>query len=85
MIELVYADQDDYIFLKEKDSDIGKEILKEKIRAKEIIVIKENGEIVGWLRYGLFWDMLPFMNMLYIVEPYRRKGLGETACTILGK
>ena len=77
MIELVYADQNDYIFLKENDSDIENEVLKEKIKAKEIILLKENGQTIGWLRYGLFWDMIPFMNMLQIKETYRRKGLGK--------
>ncbi len=77
MIELVYADQNDFIFLKDNDSHIGNGLLKEKIRVKEIIVLKENGETRGWLRYGLFWDIIPFMNMLHIEESYRRKELGK--------
>ena len=77
MIKLDYADQNDFVFLKENDSHIGNELLKEKIRAKEIIVLKENGQTIGWLRYGLFWDIIPFMNMLQIKETYRRKGLGK--------
>ncbi len=31
------------------------------------IVLKENGQAIGWLRYGLFWDIIP----------YKRKGLGK--------
>ena len=77
MIELVHADRNDFVFLKENDSHIRDGLLKEKIRAKEIIVLKENGQTIGWLRYGLFWDMIPFMNMLHIEEHYRRKGLGK--------
>ena len=77
LIELVYAEQNDYVFLKKNDSHIGNGLLKEKIRAKEIIMLKENGQTIGWLRYGLFWDIIPFMNMLQIEERYRRKGLGK--------
>ncbi len=77
MIEYVYADRKDYVFLKKNDSDIENKVLKEKIKAKEIIVLKENGQAIGWLRYGLFWDIIPFMNMLHIEERYRRKGLGK--------
>ncbi|WP_407926351.1 GNAT family N-acetyltransferase [Gehongia tenuis] len=29
------------------------------------------------LRYNLFWDHTPFMNMLYLLNEYRGKGLGQ--------
>lgn len=38
----------------------------------------ENGVFVGWLRFNLFWDSIPFMNMLYFTEEQRRKGYGRT-------
>lgn len=31
---------------------------------------------MGWLRWNLFWDNTPFMNMLYILESYRHLGIG---------
>ena len=37
-----------------------------------------NGEsFIGWLRFNLFWDNIPFMNMLYFLEDYREKGYGS--------
>lgn len=35
-----------------------------------------NDVFIGWLRYHLFWDNVPFMNMLYFLEGYRGKGYG---------
>ena len=32
---------------------------------------------IGWLRYGYFWGFIPFMEMLVILENYRRKGNGR--------
>ena len=32
---------------------------------------------VGWLRWGLFWDEVPFMNMLHIAEDRRGQGIGR--------
>lgn len=32
--------------------------------------------IVGWLRWGMFWDQIPFMNMLTICVTHRNRGLG---------
>lgn len=32
--------------------------------------------IVGVLRYSLFWQTIPFLELLYIDESYRRRGYG---------
>ncbi len=42
------------------------------------VLLAYSGEaFVGWLRYGLFWDELPFMNMLFVLEGQRGKGYGR--------
>jgi ribosomal protein S18 acetylase RimI-like enzyme len=72
-----YAENADYLWLKEHEKHISEEILKTKIEAKEIYVVQENEELIGWLRYNLFWDNVPFMNLLYFLEKYRRGGMGK--------
>ena len=37
----------------------------------------EDDKFVGWLRYNLFWDNTPFMNMLYLLDNERGKGNGS--------
>ncbi|MBE6713644.1 MAG: GNAT family N-acetyltransferase [Ruminococcaceae bacterium] len=32
--------------------------------------------VVGVLRYSLFWETIPFLNLLYIDASYRNKGFG---------
>ncbi|MBU3811743.1 MAG: GNAT family N-acetyltransferase [Candidatus Niameybacter stercoravium] len=44
---------------------------------ERVLVIEENNHLSGWLRYNLFWDNTPFMNMLYILDDYRGKGYGK--------
>ena len=41
-----------------------------------VYIAEEDDVLIGWLRYGLFWDNTPFLNMLYLLEPYRGKGYG---------
>ena len=67
----------DYSWLKEHDKHISEETLKTKIKSKEIYVVEENNELIGWLRYNLFWDNIPFMNLIYFLEKYRRNGFGR--------
>jgi len=72
-----YAEMTDYLWLKEHEKHISDLILKRKIESKEIYIVQENDETIGWLRNNLFWDNVPFMNMLFLLEEYRQKGIGR--------
>ncbi len=72
-----YANESDWKVLKNYDKHICPNELKNSIHAKRVLVVIENDIVIGWLRYNLFWDHIPFMNMLYFLSEYRRKGYGK--------
>jgi GNAT superfamily N-acetyltransferase len=79
-MNISFADEQDYEWIKEHDHHLAKKLIMPKIKGKEIYLLRDKDEtIFGWLRYGFFWDNTPFMNMLWIDEPYRSKGLGKVA------
>ena len=76
MIEIRFVTSQDYDYLVHNDRRIKPEVVKKKIEDAEIIVVLDNEQNIGWLRFNYFWDEIPFMNMLWIEEDYRRKGIG---------
>ena len=74
-----FATTKDLNALSELDGHISKAELTDVIERRRVIVA-EDGRFLGWLRYGLFWDNLPFMNMLYVIDGERGKGLGTALC-----
>jgi ribosomal protein S18 acetylase RimI-like enzyme len=72
-----YGETTDYYFIQEHEQHIANEILKNKIEHKEVYVAQDYDHLIGWLRYSLFWDNVPFMNKLYLLEAYRNKGIGK--------
>tara|TARA_A100001037_G_scaffold298034_1_gene320995 strand:- start:1305 stop:1718 length:414 start_codon:yes stop_codon:yes gene_type:complete len=76
MIEIRFATSQDYDYLVHNDRQIKPEVVKKKIEDAEIIVVLDDEQNIGWLRFNYFWDEIPFMNMLWIEEDYRRKGIG---------
>jgi GNAT superfamily N-acetyltransferase len=72
------ATQDDLHDLSEKDHILERE-LASILRLGRILVAEEGseGRFIGWLRWGLFWDEVPFMNLLYVEEPRRGEGVGR--------
>lgn len=71
------AEMKDIDFLSEYDKHVRKEELRTGIALERILVAEEEGKPVGWLRWNLFWDNTPFMNMLYLLEGYRNRGYGK--------
>ena len=59
------------------DKHIAAAELEKKLRASECYVLVADGVPAGILRYNLFWDNTPFMNMLYLLEENRGKGMGR--------
>jgi len=78
MYNIEYLDMDSLEYIENKDKHISKEMLKKKIIDKEVIAIKESEKVIGWLRYGYFWDSIPFMNLIMIDERYRGQGIGKS-------
>ncbi|EQB3099964.1 GNAT family N-acetyltransferase [Clostridium botulinum] len=77
-MEIEYASELDFQFILDNDRHVSKQLIKNKLKEKEIIIEKDqDNKIIGWLRYSYFWDNTPFMNMLYINENYRNKGIGK--------
>ncbi|RTE07102.1 GNAT family N-acetyltransferase [Paenibacillus whitsoniae] len=79
-MNIVFASDSDYEYIKERDHHMLEYLILPKIRQNEIFILKNDdcGNI-GWMRYSYFWDNTPFMNMLWIDAPYRKKGTGTKA------
>ncbi len=76
-MEIRLATMKDINTLSFYDKHICKQELENLIRVNRIYVLEKEDNFMGWLRYNLFWDNTPFMNMLYLLEENRGKGLGK--------
>ncbi|GJM79038.1 N-acetyltransferase [Paenibacillus sp. HMSSN-139] len=71
------ATEADIRYITERDKHIAKLLIPTKVMAKEIYILRESDQEIGWMRYGYFWDNTPFMNLIWIDEPYRGQGFGK--------
>lgn len=77
-IEIAYAKGSDLDWLHPRDRHVDLAFLKRKIKDREILLAFNNDVPVGWLRFGYFWDMTPFLNLLYVEEEFRKFGVGTS-------
>ena len=76
-VVIEYANQDDLPFLERNDSHLPVRALRDKVARREVLIARQDVLPVGWLRFGLFWDSIPFMNMLFLQESSRGQGIGR--------
>lgn len=71
------AAQADADFLLREDKHIAPEEIRMLLSRGRYFLAQQDGESIGWLRWNLFWDNTPFLNMIYVLEPFRRSGMGS--------
>lgn len=64
------------------DYHIGETVFLRKCRDGNAYLITENENTVGVLRYSLFWDAIPFLDLLFLTEENRRKNIGRAAMAL---
>jgi len=72
-----YANKSDLDVISEYDEHITKKELLKSISDNRVIVDKEDNKIIAWIRYNLFWDNMPFLNMIFVLKEYRNSGIGK--------
>lgn len=76
-ISIQYAGHDDFKLIRHYDVHLREAELTECIRLKRVLTMRAGDVFIGWLRYNMFWDSIPFVNMLYLLKKYRRQGFGK--------
>lgn len=50
--------------------------LEDCIRRRQVVVLEDNGKILGVLRWNLFWQSLPFLDLIFLDDALRGQGWG---------
>ncbi|MBQ8654650.1 MAG: GNAT family N-acetyltransferase [Clostridia bacterium] len=75
-MQIRMASHEDYDWLRQHDRHVSDGELHRVIETRRVLIAQTENQRVGWLRWGLFWDNTPFMNMLYLLEGWRGQGTG---------
>lgn len=67
----------DLDFLLQHDRHITPTVWARVVEEGRALVLEEDQELRGWLRWSLFWDEIPFLNMLFLLEGHRGRALGS--------
>ncbi|MGN6578315.1 MAG: GNAT family N-acetyltransferase [Nocardioides sp.] len=68
----------DLAFLEDVDRHVSPETLTDLVSIGRVMLAEVDGRAAGLLRWGLFWDQIPFMNLLWVLPERRGQGAGTT-------
>lgn len=73
------ASPDDAALWKKFDRHLSQDAFERKVREEMAWILYVDDTPAGVLRWGMFWDTIPFLNLIFLDEKYRRMGLGRWA------
>lgn len=71
------AVEDDLSFIQNYDRHIPEDRLLRCIRAGQVLVLKEGNRVMGILRWSLFWQIIPFADLIFLDFSIHNQGWGS--------
>lgn len=71
------ATERDLPWLVEHDGHLGADLLAPKVAQGELLLAELDGEPAGFLRLDHVWSLVPYIALVRVLEPYRRRGIGS--------
>ncbi len=81
MLTVRHAELSDRAFWFSLDAHLPEAMFARKVRDGEALVALEDGQPAALLRWSLFWDEIPFCNLLYVAPSRQRCGIGRALMT----
>lgn len=76
-MEIRLATEADLTQITQLDRHISLERLSACIREGWTLVLTDGEQVLGTLRYNLFWQTIPFLDLIYLAESCRGQGWGS--------
>jgi GNAT superfamily N-acetyltransferase len=64
-----------------QDGYLPASVVKRKVSDGDVVLALRDGKPVGYLRLEWLWSKLPYIELIRVLEPYRRAGVGRALLT----
>ena len=78
LTDIRYVEKADHDFWFSLDRHLCEDAFMYKVEQRMGYILRAENEPIALLRYSLFWDSIPFCNLLYVKETMQRQGYGRS-------
>ena len=83
VVSFATADDLDELAGVEPHPHMTRDILADKIARRQVVVARQGDRMVGHLRFSMFWDLIPFIDLLIVAPSLRREKIGTRLAMFL--
>lgn len=76
-MDIRYGQDSDFVWLQEYDKHVNSEWINRCLHHSEYIIAVDAQDRKGFLRFSMFWGNIPYMDLIWVLEPYRQRGIGN--------
>jgi GNAT superfamily N-acetyltransferase len=78
-----FAGPEDLEWCVVSDDHVTEQVIRHKIVNDEIIIAELDGQPIGYLRLEYLWSNIPYIGVIWVVELYRKEGIGRKILNFL--
>ena len=78
-----FAGPEDLEWCVVSDDHVTEQVIRRKIVNDEIIIAELDGQPVAYLRLEYLWSNIPYIGVIWVVELYRKEGIGRRILNFL--
>lgn len=75
-MDVRYGRKSDFEWLRKNDDQVSSEWIGRCLDHAEYVLSLEGPQRIGFLRFSLFWGIVPYMDLIWVMENHRRQGVG---------
>jgi GNAT superfamily N-acetyltransferase len=76
-MDIRYGEDADHAYLLNHDHHVDPDWIRRCILDRQYILATEGPQKAGFLRFSMFWGKIPYMDLVWVSESYRRQGVGS--------
>ena len=81
-IKLKHMRAEDKAFVMKIDSHVNELQYENRVHTKTGYIIWDGNKRAGLMHYTVLWDNLPFLNLIYVEEKHRNRGIASKAMNL---
>jgi GNAT superfamily N-acetyltransferase len=78
-----FAGPEDLEWCVVSDDHVTEQVIRRKIVNDEIIIAELDGQPVAYLRLEYLWSNIPYIGVIWVIELYRKEGIGRKILNFL--
>jgi GNAT superfamily N-acetyltransferase len=82
-VQIDFASEGELRWIEQNDTYISRQTIEKKLKDREYIVARHKDRLAGYIRFGYFWSMIPYIEIISVEDQFKLQGIGRAMVNFL--